>query len=221
MNILPEQVDDDGTLRDLFMHETEGRFDYGLQQGATNTERTPASTRLDERGDRFLVLRDGSRYDGSPGDEAWRVIEYEEHGRGCSRRARKSGRSNADRRSAVPTSAPPARDGPQVPTSELQWRFSIMFLVPVVALMAIPLGAREPASGTLYPAGARAVLLFSVCHFAVGDARRGREGASFSPCPGCSSSMSFLSRWWCSCTTPIASTLDALDRFIGRRRAPH
>ncbi len=137
-----ESLDEQGRLQELFIHEVDGRFDYGLKSGSTVRAET-GETRLDEQGNRFLVLRDGVRYDGTPGDGRWRQISYKEYGQLIERR-----QSNIEyhRRSAVPTVELLFATDPQA-LSELQWRLSIILLVPIVAAMAIPLARVNPRQG--------------------------------------------------------------------------
>lgn len=137
-----ERLTDDGRLQELFMHSIDGRFDYGLQRGSVVRAET-GETRIDENGNRFLVLRDGTRFDGKAGENGWRVIEYEEYGQLI---VREDNNIDYHRRSAIPTAELLVRGGPQA-VSELQWRVSIPFLVPVIALMAIPLSRVNPRQG--------------------------------------------------------------------------
>ncbi len=137
-----ESFSDDGRLQELFMHAIDGRFDYGLKTGSVVRAET-GETRVDENGNRFLVLKDGTRFDGQPGRKGWRVIEYEEYGQLIER---EEGRLEYHRRSAVPTSELLGRGDPQA-ISELQWRLSIPLVVPVIALMAIPLARVNPRQG--------------------------------------------------------------------------
>lgn len=210
-----QQLADDGTLRDLFMHELEGRFDYGLQGGAT-IRADSGETRVDEHGNRFLVLRDGTRYDGRPGDEAWRVIQYEEYGQLIEREVTRQ--IEYHRRSAVPTAELLVRDGPQA-ISELQWRFSIIFLVPVVALMAVPLARVNPRQGRftrLVPG-----LLFCFLYvISLSAMRAAVEKEQVSPQPG----LLLVHVVFVALVVLLYHAdriMDAIDSYIGRQRASH
>ena len=92
-------------------------------------------TQVDDAGRRFLVLNNGWRYQGKPGEKNYQSIEYEEYGllveSGASIQPKK-------RRTAIPTSELfDAIDAEAV--SELHWRLGVVLLIPVMALLAIPL----------------------------------------------------------------------------------
>jgi lipopolysaccharide export system permease protein len=94
-------------------------------------------------GDRFLVLLNGTRYEGTPGQRDYRIVEFERY---------------AMRIDAVPVK----RTDPQVKTmatlelwrnpttwnlSELEWRFGLPISATILALLAIPLGYVNPRAG--------------------------------------------------------------------------
>lgn len=93
-------------------------------------------------GDRFLVFKNGTRTTGKPGDADYRLIEYEEYGQLIERKQIK----RAPRRTALPTSEL-LKGGELWKLSEFQWRVSIIILVPIAALMAIPLCQVNPRKG--------------------------------------------------------------------------
>lgn len=100
-------------------------------------------TQLDGAGRRFLVLNNGRRYQGKPGEKNYQSIEYEEYGQlvdsGESTKRKK-------RRTAIPTLALfDAKDASAV--SELHWRVGVVLLIPVIALLAIPLARVNPRQG--------------------------------------------------------------------------
>lgn len=137
-----ERLGDDGRLQEVFMFEMAGDFEYGNQAGNLIRAET-GEARVDENGNRFLVLRNGTRYSGKPGDGSWRVIEYEELGQLIER---DQSQIEFHRRGALPTNRLIALGTPQA-MSELQWRLSIIALVPVIALMAVPLSRVNPRQG--------------------------------------------------------------------------
>ncbi len=100
-------------------------------------------TQVDGEGRRFLVLNNGQRYQGKPGEKNYQTIEYEEYGQlvdsGVAIQVKK-------RRTAIPTSELfGATDAKAV--SELQWRLGVVLLIPVIALLAIPLARVNPRQG--------------------------------------------------------------------------
>jgi lipopolysaccharide export system permease protein len=94
-------------------------------------------------GSRYLVLQNGYRYDGTPGQADYRKIEYATYGVLLPKPAVSE---VIGEREAVPT-----RDligsTDLVDRAELQWRLSIPVLVFVVALLAVPLSRVNPRQG--------------------------------------------------------------------------
>lgn len=94
-------------------------------------------------GDRFLVLLNGTRYEGTPGQRDYRIVEFERY---------------AMRIEAAPAKLP----APQVRTmttpelwrnptpwnlSELEWRLGLPISAMILALLAIPLSYVNPRAG--------------------------------------------------------------------------
>lgn len=94
-------------------------------------------------GSRFIVLHDGRRYDGTPGQPDYRVIEFDSYGLKISelsesvRMGRPDGLSTLE---LLESEDPKHR-------ALLHWRISLPLLVPVVALLAIPLSRVNPRQG--------------------------------------------------------------------------
>jgi lipopolysaccharide export system permease protein len=94
-------------------------------------------------GDRFLVLLNGTRYEGTPGQRDYRIVEFERY--------------------AMRIDAAPVKQAePQVRTmstpelwrnpttwnlSELEWRFGLPISATILALLAIPLSYVNPRAG--------------------------------------------------------------------------
>ena len=94
-------------------------------------------------GDRFLVLLNGTRYEGTPGQRDYRIVEFERY---------------AMRIDAAPVkqAEPQVRTMPtpelwRNPTtwnlSELEWRFGLPISATILALLAIPLSYVNPRAG--------------------------------------------------------------------------
>lgn len=111
----------------------------------------------EETGDQYLVMLDGHRYDGLPGGEGWRIMEFGAHGVRISEgdpptvHVRRDGLptrellQSSDRRDLV----------------ELQWRLSMPIMVLTLGLIAIPLSRGSPRDGR-YGRILLAVLLYAV-----------------------------------------------------------
>ena len=97
-------------------------------------------------GSRFIVLHDGIRYDGVPGGTEFIKIEYKSHGIKIDRAAGSSKRRKIESMSTeelAESTNPKAK-------ALLQWRLAIPLLVPVVALLAIPLSRVNPRQGRFF-----------------------------------------------------------------------
>ena len=133
-----ESIDEDGQrLRHVFIH--------GYRDGEPALA-SAASGRLHvdaDSGDRYFVLEDGWRYDNAPDGDAFRIIAFGEHGILMDAAVDDP---ESGKREAIPTRAlfgdphPPHR-------SELHWRLTTPFLIPVLTLLALPLGRLAPRQG--------------------------------------------------------------------------
>lgn len=126
----------DGTIRNVFLQSTDP------EKEETTVAR---SARLEEasNGDRFIVLEDGRRYEGRPGQLDYRVIEFDKLAR---RIEPAEARSLPASRKAIPTQTLLVADG-RLERSELFWRISVPILALVLTLLAIPLGQVNPRMG--------------------------------------------------------------------------
>ncbi|MEE9102213.1 LPS export ABC transporter permease LptF [Pseudomonas sp. QE6] len=94
-------------------------------------------------GSRYLILKDGYRYDGLPGQADYRAIKYDTYGVLL---PKPEVSSEIDDRDAIPTSELIGSDEVRM-KSELQWRLSIPLLVFVVTILAVPLSRVNPRQG--------------------------------------------------------------------------
>jgi lipopolysaccharide export system permease protein len=94
-------------------------------------------------GSRYLVLQNGYRYDGNPGQADYRKIQYETYGVLL---PKPEVSEEVGEREAVPTRDLFTSSTP-VHRAELQWRLSLPLLVFVVALLAVPLSRVNPRQG--------------------------------------------------------------------------
>ena len=98
---------------------------------------------IQDDGSRYLILENGYRYDGNPGQADYRVTRYQTHGVLL---PAPSVSVEIGEREAIPSrelfgSAEPRHQ------AELQWRLSIPLLVFVVTLLAVPLAKVNPRQG--------------------------------------------------------------------------
>ncbi len=94
-------------------------------------------------GDRYLVLQNGYRYEGQPGDPQFKVIQFKEHGLLVEERAVVS---SARKVIAYPT---PALLGGKErhEVAELQWRIAMPLATLLLAALAVPLSRTTPRQG--------------------------------------------------------------------------
>lgn len=96
-----------------------------------------------EDGSRYLILEDGWRYDGNPGEADYRMVNYETY---AVLLPKPSVGLAASARESMRTSELLASDQQKMKT-ELHWRLSIPVLAFVVTLLAVPLSRVNPRQG--------------------------------------------------------------------------
>ena len=137
-----EEVTADGELANVFINEYRD-FAPGRTRGSATVIAESGKTELDDLGRRFLVLNNGTRYQGRPGGKDYQVITYEEYGQLVER----GDRVEKERRlSAIPTRDLLGNPDPGF-ASELHWRISMLLMIPVIALLAVPLSQVNPRQG--------------------------------------------------------------------------
>lgn len=96
-----------------------------------------------ETGQRFLILENGHRYDGTVGQADYRVMTFEEHGIEI---RREDPDLTTVKRDGVPTSELLGSDDPR-DIAELQWRISTPLLALILAFISVPLAKTRPREG--------------------------------------------------------------------------
>lgn len=138
------------TVQNVFVssvHQTRG----GVSMSRSgHTETAP-------NGDRFIVLEQGRRYEGAPGDEEYRITEFDRY---AARIETKEGREPAVTHKSLPTWAL-VKDPTAVNLGELLWRIGVPLSALVLVLLAIPMSFVNPR------AGRSANLLFALFTFIV------------------------------------------------------
>ncbi|WP_250657634.1 LPS export ABC transporter permease LptF [Alkalimarinus coralli] len=134
--------DDKKELQGVFISEktTDGKS-LVLTTAETGTQYVDPNT-----GSRFLVLHDGKRFQGMPGELEFNVIEFESYGLKIAeppeeRRGRKD--------ESIGTLELWDSSNPKY-TALLQWRISLPMLVPIVTLLAISLSRVNPRQGRFF-----------------------------------------------------------------------
>ena len=94
-------------------------------------------------GDRFLVLLNGTRYEGTPGKRDYRIVEFERYAMRIDDLPGKQAQPQA-RSMSTPELW---RSSATWDISELEWRIGLPISAAILALMAIPLGYVNPRAG--------------------------------------------------------------------------
>ena len=124
------------TVQNVFLHSVEDKQDATTVAARGKLEDMP-------NGDRFIVLENGRRYQGTPGAADYRVVEFERLGR---RIEPNEVRALPTSTKAIPTAALVAADG-RVEKAELFWRLSVPVSAFVLTLLAVPLAYVNPRVG--------------------------------------------------------------------------
>lgn len=139
--------DDRGQLAGVFISEkrmqrqVEG--EKPKQSGITVLVAEKGRQVIQADGSRYLILENGYRYDGNPGQADYRATQYETHGVLL---PKPSVSAEIGEREAIPTRELIGSDEPRY-QAELQWRLSIPLLVFIVTLLAVPLARVNPRQG--------------------------------------------------------------------------
>ena len=94
-------------------------------------------------GDRFIVLLDGRRYEGVPGEADYRVMDFQRY---AARVESSSGEEPAPTHKSLSTLAL-LRDPSDVNRGELLWRVGVPLSALILALLAIPMSFVNPRAG--------------------------------------------------------------------------
>lgn len=131
-----EAVHSDGRLEDVFMHAY-------ADSGTVVVRAARGAQREADDGRRELLLRNGYRYQGVPGEAAYDVVRFAEHGISMEPEAAGSVRL---KRELLPTERLLASRDPR-DRAELQWRLSVPLMAAVLTLLAVPLARTRPREG--------------------------------------------------------------------------
>ena len=132
-----ERVDQEGVLHNVFVQrESAGRFEVALADTATYTKTSSGAMHL-------VTLFNGRRYEGVPGKDDFRVIEFREHGIPIA--------TPEDVRGSLDPDTKPTRLlwGSNDPSdiAQLQFRASTPLMALVLTLVAVPLSKLRPRQG--------------------------------------------------------------------------
>lgn len=154
-------------------------------------------------GDRFLVMEEGYRYQGFPGDEVFRILQFSRHG---VRLESAEILNPSVKRDTLPSEQLwGSQDRGDI--AELQWRMSLPIAAICLVLLAVPLSRTTPRKGRFGKLFV-AVLIFIVYYNLLGTAQAWVEKGTLGPLPGL---------WWVH-LVPILITVALF--YFGRMSAP-
>lgn len=143
-----------GTIRNVFLHSVDEGRDV-------TTVAASGALREMANGDRFIVLADGRRYEGTPGTPEFRVVEFQTLGRRIEPAEQRAIPASTR---AIPTPILAAGSG-NPERAELFWRLSVPIAALVLTLLAVPLAYVNPRMGRSFNLVAAAFLymVYSNC----------------------------------------------------------
>jgi len=130
-------------LEGVFISEKRFSREGDKERGITVLVAERGRQEIQADGSRYLILENGYRYDGNPGQADYRSIQYDTYGVLL---PKPSVNAEISEREALPTGELFGSDNPRY-QAELQWRISIPLLVFVVTLLAVPLSRVNPRQG--------------------------------------------------------------------------
>src|SRR5580765_9097021 len=144
----------DGTIKNVFLHSIDSDKDVTTVARSGRLEEAP-------NGDRFIVLQDGRRYEGTPGSAEFRSAEFEKLGR---RIEPAEVRALPLSLKAIPLPALVAVDAAPE-RAELFWRISVPISAFLLMLLAVPLTYVNPRMGRSFNlfAAVFVYMLYSNC----------------------------------------------------------
>jgi lipopolysaccharide export system permease protein len=148
------------TMNDVFIQsEKKGR--QTIITAPSAYQRTDPKT-----GDRFIVLVNGYRYEGVPGNADFKVVQYKEH---AVRIEEKAVAPATRQLAAVPTQTLWQSTEPGA-GAEIQWRIAMPVSAVLLALLAVPLSRSNPRQGR-YAKLFAGILIYVVYNNLLGVAR--------------------------------------------------
>lgn len=165
--------DDRARLGGVFISEKRKSRDGTKDLGISVLVAEKGHQEVKPDGTRYLILENGYRYDGNPGEANYRAIKYDTYGAILPKPAISEEVTDRD---AIPTRDLIGSDALRS-KAELQWRLSLPLLVFIVTLIAVPLSKANPRQGRflkLLPAILLYMAYLTILIAARGALERGR-----------------------------------------------
>jgi len=139
--IYAEQINSaEKTMDNIFI---EGKLTNQSQRRVVLVARSGQQQYDRRSGDHFLILNNGTRYEGSPGERDYRVISFERH---AIRISEPPVIRSYRKRRALRTASLLGTDN-VADVAELQWRLSAPLSTLLLAILAVPLSRTAPRQG--------------------------------------------------------------------------
>ncbi|MFT0211881.1 LPS export ABC transporter permease LptF [Pseudomonas sp. F1_0610] len=135
--------EDRNQLQNIFISERRNAIGGKKDAGISLLVAKYGHQEIREDGQRYLILNDGYRYDGKPGEADYRIIKYETYGVLL---PSPTGEFENDEVEAIATQELIKSDDPKMKI-ELYWRLSLILLVFIVTMLAVPLAKVNPRQG--------------------------------------------------------------------------
>lgn len=186
-----------GQLRNVFLERTRA----GAIEAVVAAR---AEQKVDSaNGVRIMVLYDGRRYEGVPGEPGFRIMDFEEHGLPIAFTASDGGDINIEALPVATLLRTPGSDA----TAEWHWRLAAPVSAVVLVILAVPLARTRPRQGR-YGKLTVAVLIYLVYSNLMGAGRAWLEDERLPAA---------LGLWWVHVAVG-ALAVYLLWRLYGRRR---
>jgi lipopolysaccharide export system permease protein len=127
---------DKSTVQNVFVNSIQHR-----RTGVMMSER--GYTEVAPNGDRFLVLMSGRRYEGTPGDADFRVMEFDRYATRVQTKEGDEPEATSKSTSTIGLIETPTRPN----LGELLWRIGMPLSALILALLAIPMSFVNPRAG--------------------------------------------------------------------------
>jgi lipopolysaccharide export system permease protein len=125
-------------------NQVQNVFVSSVQQGKGGVSMSRSGrTETAPNGDRFIVLEQGRRYEGMPGDDQYRVTEFDRYAARIETRENIEPERNTKNLATWALMTHPTRDN----LAELVWRIGIPVSALVLVLLAIPMSFVNPRAG--------------------------------------------------------------------------
>ena len=172
-----ERINENGEMENVFMQRRIREDDIEVV-----VARRGEQVDSDDPDIRFLVLHEGTRYEGVPGTSQFRVVEFAEHGIPY----RLPSIDPPDPKPRTMTFSALLRAGELDHIAEMQWRISVPLTTIILSMLAVPLSRTQPRAGR-YGRLAIGLLAFIIYVNMLSAAKAWLELGSVSP---------YLGLWW-------------------------